>query len=131
MNLNERIGAWLTAHGCFFRVWAPHAKKVSVLFQPGPYWEIDDAVIEHDLVRDGDYWSANVPGVPAGQLYRYRIELADGGFVERLDPAARDVLSSELTRQDPSSRNGSVVPGNDAFDWAPFQTPRFENFIIY
>ena len=131
MNLNERIGAWLTAHGCFFRVWAPHAKKVSVLFQPGPYWEIDDTVIEHDLVREGDYWSANVPGVPAGQLYRYRIELADGGFVERLDPAARDVLSSELTRQDPSSRNGSVVPGNDAFDWAPFQTPRFENFIIY
>jgi 1,4-alpha-glucan branching enzyme len=131
MNLNERIGARLTAHGCFFRVWAPHAKKVSVLFQPGPYWEIDDTVVEHALVRDGDYWSANVPGVPAEQLYRYRIELAGGGFVERLDPAARDVLSSELTRQDPSSRNGSVVPGDDAFDWAPFETPRFENFIIY
>src|SRR5215207_7903825 len=131
MDLNERIGAWLTPGGCFFRVWAPHAEGVSVLFQPGPYWEVDDAVTEHALAPDGDYWSATVPGVEGGQLYRFRIETPGGEVLQRLDPAARDVLNSELTRQDPSSRNGSIVLGDGAFDWAPFETPRFENFIIY
>lgn len=131
MNLNERIGAWLTPGGCGFRVWAPHAESVSVLFQSGPYWEVDDAVTEHALARDGDYWSALVPGVEEGQLYRFQLVTPGGEVLQRLDPAARDVLNSELTRQDPSSRNGSIVLGDGAFDWAPFETPRFENFIIY
>jgi 1,4-alpha-glucan branching enzyme len=131
MHLHERLGAWLTPQGCFFRVWAPHAHKVSVLVQDGPYWEVDDIVIEQALAKDGDYWSTTVPGVRAWQLYRFKIEHSGGGVTERLDPAARDVLSSELTRRDPSSRNASVVPGTDPFPWAPFETPRFENFIIY
>jgi 1,4-alpha-glucan branching enzyme len=104
---------------------------VSVVVQDGPYWEVDDTVVEQDLAKDGDYWSATVPGVQAWQLYRFKLEPPGGGVIERLDPAARDVLSSELTRSDPSSRNGSVVPGTDPFPWAPFETPRFENFIIY
>jgi 1,4-alpha-glucan branching enzyme len=131
MHLHERLGAWLTLHGCFFRVWAPHARLVSVLVQDGPYWEADDIMIERELAKDGDYWSATVPGVRAWQLYRFKIALPGGGILERLDPAARDVLSSELTRMDASSRNGSIVPGTDPFLWAPFETPRYENFIIY
>jgi 1,4-alpha-glucan branching enzyme len=131
MDLHKRIGAWLTLQGCFFRVWARYAQTVSVLVQDGPYWEADDIMMERELARDGDYWSATVPGVRAWQLYRFKIELPGGGVIERLDPAARDVLSSELTRSDPSSRNGSIVPGTDPFLWAPFETPRFENFIIY
>jgi 1,4-alpha-glucan branching enzyme len=131
MNLHERIGAWLTPDGCFFRVWAPHAQKVSVVIQDGPYWEVDDAMIEHALTRNGDYWSATVPGVQPTQLYRYKIELPGGGIIEQLDPAARDVLSSELTRNDPARRNGSIVLATDPFLWASFETPRFENFIIY
>ena len=131
MQLQERIGAWLTSHGCFFRVWAPHADAVAVLVQDGPYWEVDDTVISQDLVRNGDYWSGTVPDVRAWQLYRFEIRHHDGSSSQRLDPAARDVLSSELTRSDPSSRNGSIVLGTEPFPWAPFQTPRFENFIIY
>jgi len=131
MHLQERLGAWLTPNGCFFRVWAPHSQKVSIVVQDGPYWEVSDAVIEQDLVRNGDYWSATIPGVQASLLYRFKIELPGGGVIEQLDPAARDVLSSELTRMDPSSRNGSIVLGTDPFLWASFETPRFENFIIY
>jgi 1,4-alpha-glucan branching enzyme len=131
MRLHERIGAWLTPHGCFCRVWAPHAEALAVLVQDGPYWEVDYTVVRQDLVKDGDYWSGTVPGVRAWQLYRFEIKHPGGGVSQRLDPAARDVLSSELTRFDPSSRNGSVVLGTDTFPWAPFQTPRFENFIIY
>jgi 1,4-alpha-glucan branching enzyme len=131
MQLHERIGAWLTDGGCFFRVWAWHADRVEVLIQNSPYWEIDDVIIAQDLVRDGNgFWSSTVAGVQPYQLYRFRIT-NNGHVFERLDPAARDVIHSELTRHDPSSRNGSVVLGNEVFHWAPFRTPDFENFIIY
>lgn len=130
MDVHERIGAWLNPDSCFFRVWAPHAHRVSVVVQDGPYWEVDDAVIEQDLIREGDYWSRTVPGVEGWQLYRFRIH-HPGGVIEQLDPAARDVLSSDLTRWDPSKRNGSVVLGSEPIAWVPFDTPRFEDFIIY
>lgn len=131
MNLQERIGAWLMPDGCFFRVWAPHALGAKVVIQSGPYWEIGDDILTYSLTRDGDYWSAAVPGVKAWQLYRFRLEQPGGNIIEQFDPAARDVLSSELTRWDPSRRNASIVLGTDPFPWAPFVTPRFENFIIY
>jgi 1,4-alpha-glucan branching enzyme len=131
MPLQERIGAWLTAGGCFFRVWAPHAEAVTVLIQTGPYWEVCDTIARHALTRSGDYWSATVPDVQAWQLYRMEITHSGGQVVERLDPAARDVLSSEMTRHDPASRNASIVLGPDLVDWIPFQTPAFENLIIY
>ncbi len=130
MELKERLGAWLTPDGCFFRVWAPHAEALSVLVQDGPYWEITDTVSRQELVKEGDYWSGTIPGVRPWQLYRF--EIKQGGIVrERLDPAARDILSSELTRHDPSSRNGSIVMGTEPFPWSEFVTPAFENFIIY
>ncbi|HSF08662.1 MAG TPA: alpha-amylase family glycosyl hydrolase [Nitrospirales bacterium] len=131
MELQERLGAWLTSNGCFFRVWSPHADAVAVLVQDGPYWEVDDTVIRQDLVKEGDFWSGTVTGVRAWQLYRFEIKQHGGDSSQRLDPAARDILNSELTRSDPSSRNGSIVLGTEPFPWAPFQTPRFENFIIY
>lgn len=127
---NDRIGAWLTNDGCFFRVWAPHADHVRVLIQDGPYWEQGDEIFAQDLQRTGDYWSATVAGVAAWKLYRF--EITNGSAIlQRLDPAARDVLSSDLTRTDPSSRNGSVILGDDLLAWSAFDTPRFENFLIY
>jgi len=131
MDLHELIGAWLTPDGCFFRAWAPHAASVRVLIQNGPYWEVDDTILERHLAKDGDYWSTTVSGVQAYQLYRFEINNPDAGIMQRLDPAARDVISSELTRADPSCRNGSVVLGTDPFPWVPFETPAFENLIVY
>src|SRR5262249_22537969 len=55
----------------------------------------------------------------------------DGGLLQQVDAAARAVVSSDLTRDDPGSRNGSIVLGADSFPWAPFSTPRFEDFIVY
>jgi 1,4-alpha-glucan branching enzyme len=131
MDPNARLGATLTPSGCRFRVWAPHARCVAVLIQDGPYWELGDTIIRQGLVRDGDFWTATVHGARAWQLYRYEITTPDGATLERLDPAARDVVSSDLTRRDPASRNGSIIQGDWAVDWAPFRTPAFENFLIY
>jgi 1,4-alpha-glucan branching enzyme len=107
MDLKERIGAWLTAEGCFFRVWAPHADSLTVRVQDGSQWETQDIIVKQDLIKNGEYWSGTVPGVKAGQLYRFEIKHSDGSSIERLDPAARDVVDSELLGWD--STNGSLV----------------------
>ena len=107
MNLTNRIGAWLTPDGCFFRVWAPHAEGLAVLIQDGPYWEVDERWSGRTWSKMGDYWSGTVPGVRAWQLYRFEIKRPGGSVMQSLDPAARDVLSSELTRSDSS---GGTVP---------------------
>jgi 1,4-alpha-glucan branching enzyme len=130
MNDGDRLGAWLTAAGCLFRVWAPHADAVKVLIQEGPYWKFGDDVVRQALTRDGDYWSGTVAGLAGWTPYRF--ELTNGSEVfQTLDPASRDVLSSALTRHDPASRNASIVLDRSLVTWAPFDTPRFENFIIY
>jgi len=131
MRLEERIGAWLTDEGCFFRVWAPNATAVAALIQDGPYWEVTDTIIRQELTNQDGYWSGTVPGVLAWRLYRFEVEHPVAGTRQHLDPAARDVLSSELTRHDPSSRNGSVVVDTAPYPFGPFETPRFENFLIY
>jgi 1,4-alpha-glucan branching enzyme len=130
MDVRERIGAWLTADGCFFRVWAPHAAAVKVVVQDGPYWEEGDEIVKQNLLREGDYWSGTVAGLPPWKLYRFEITNGTDVF-QTLDPAARDIFSSQLTRADPSSRNASIVVSDDLVSWAPFDTPRFDDFIIY
>jgi 1,4-alpha-glucan branching enzyme len=114
-------------------VWAPNAEAVAVLIQNGPYWELteDGTLVRQELGRDGGYWSGTVAGVRARQLYRFEIRHRDAGVLHRLNPAARDVLSSDLTRADPSSRNASVVFEAEPLEWAPFRTPAFENVLIY
>ncbi|MBL8221589.1 MAG: alpha amylase C-terminal domain-containing protein [Bryobacterales bacterium] len=131
MRLEERVGAWLTEEGCFFRVWAPNATAVAALIQDGPYWEVTDTIIRQELSKQDGYWSGTVPGVRPWQLYRFELQHPEAGVRQHLDPAARDVLSSELTRHDPSSRNGSVVVDPAPYPFAPFATPRFEDFLIY
>ncbi len=49
MQLQDRLGAWLTPAGCFFRVWAPNATGVAVLLQTGPYWETGDVIHRQEL----------------------------------------------------------------------------------
>jgi 1,4-alpha-glucan branching enzyme len=130
VDLRQRVGAWLTGDGCFFRVWAPHASRVTVAVQDEPFWREGFDVATRDLLRDGDYWSATVANVHPSQLYRFGITTGAETF-ETLDPAARDVFSSQLTRWDPSAINASVITATERLAWAPFDTPRFENFIIY
>jgi maltooligosyltrehalose trehalohydrolase len=60
-------GAELSAEGAHFRLWAPEARDVEVIFE--------DAGAPLRLEReDGDYFSGFAPGVGAGSLYRYRLD---------------------------------------------------------
>jgi maltooligosyltrehalose trehalohydrolase len=75
------LGAWPEAGGVRFRVWAPERRTVALELEvPGK--DATTPALERD--RDG-YWSAFVPGLPAGTQYRYRLD-GDGPFP---DPASR------------------------------------------
>ncbi len=131
MLIEQRIGAHLTAGGCFFRVWAPHAEQVAVLLQIGTKWRSADDHQSHSLDPSGNgYWSATVRDVAAGTLYRFAIT-HHGQTRHKLDPAARDVVHSALTASDGRSDNASIVVENKPYPWTDFRTPAFENFLIY
>ncbi len=51
MDLTNRIGAWLTPDGCFFRVWTPNAVEVTVLLQDGRNWNVTVASARHALIE--------------------------------------------------------------------------------
>jgi len=74
------LGAWITPEGTAFRVWAPRSDRVDVVV------EGVDGPVDHALTRSPDgMFTARLPGVGAGDRYRYRL---DG---DRLlpDPASR------------------------------------------
>ena len=128
---NQRIGAHPNGSGCFFRVWAPYASHLKVLIQAGDDWARDADTRTVNLERSEDgYWSDTVPNVRPGYLYRYEIT-TDGHTFQRLDPAARDVLHSGLTRHYPDSENASIVVSDEPYGWSSYTTPHFNNFIIY
>jgi malto-oligosyltrehalose trehalohydrolase len=63
MNARQ-FGVELTSDGATFRLWAPVAKRVDVLLDK-----------PHALRRGDDGWfSADIAGVKAGTLYKYRID---------------------------------------------------------
>ncbi|HEX3314727.1 MAG TPA: alpha-amylase family glycosyl hydrolase, partial [Gemmataceae bacterium] len=72
------IGAELVAGGTHFRVWAPEAKAVTVVFEDARLAPVALAAEEHG------YFSAMVPDIRAGTRYRYRI-----GDRSYPDPASR------------------------------------------
>lgn len=84
-RLYDKLGCQLDADGAHFALWAPNAGAVAVI---GGFneWRAD----VHPLTarRDGSgIWEAYVPGVVAGDLYKYRIE-GPGGVAEKADPFA-------------------------------------------
>ena len=125
----KTIGADLNDGGCSFRLWAPHARKIRVLVQHGKEWDSSRPPVKSAPMcrNEDDYWTAHVEGVGPGTLYRYEIA-GPNETTERLDPAARDVVHSGLTRH---NRNASIVVTNEPYPWAKFKTPGFESFLIY
>jgi 1,4-alpha-glucan branching enzyme len=129
------MGANLLADGsgASFRVWAPNASRVVLKLWPDDGPDDGAAVTELDLARDATnpaYYSADVGGMAAGCRYRFLItncgvgpDNPGGAPFERVDPYARDIVSGD-------SASPAIVSDPRAH-FAPFITPRFEDFIIY
>lgn len=112
------MGSVLHAAGVSFRVWAPHALKVSVV---GTFneWDASRHPMENE---DCGCWSLDVPAAKAGDQYRYLLTTA-GGEVSRIDPYAREVTSSM----------GNAIVHDPTFDWEgdQFLSEAWNKLVIY
>lgn len=104
--------------GVAFRVWAPHAEAV---FVTGSFndWSPDS----HPMAKsDGGYWYTDIPAVPIGAEYRYRLVNGDQVLL-RIDPYARQVTNSV----------GNTVVHDPHFDWVgdDFRLPPVNEMVIY
>lgn len=116
-NING-MGPMLRSDGVAFRVWAPHARKVSLV---GTFnaWNSSHHVME----REGNgYWYAKVPEATKGHEYRYLLT-TPAGKLWRIDPYARQVTDS----------NGNAVVHDPDFDWEGdnFRMPPWNELVVY
>lgn len=99
--------------GVLFRVWAPHAKAVSVV---GDFnrWNAK----KNPMRRRNGFWSVFIKGLTAGCVYKYSIETAEKEKILKSDPYA---VSSELRPNTASV----VYPVNDFLwcddDWMQYR----------
>lgn len=101
-QIKKNLGVTLHGSKAEFRVWAPFAEAVSIsgTFTPeGP--------IALQSEHDG-YWSISVDEVAPGHMYKYSLQTADGHWIEKNDPRARAITSSD---------RGLSVIVDDSFDW--------------
>ena len=124
----KEVGAQINGDECFFRVWAPNAEEVYTVFEKEGWQKKQD----HKLNRsEGDFWQGTIKKTGVNDKYRFLIIPKNGtasneAEQRKIDPAAKDTLHSNP--EDP--KNAAIIV-DPSFNWAPFDTPRFENFIIY
>lgn len=101
-QVKKNLGVTLHGNKAEFRVWAPFAKAVAIsgTFTP-------DGPIDMISEKDG-YWHVAIKDVEPGQQYRYRITTQSGEILERNDPRARAITSSD---------KGFSVIVDTEFDW--------------
>jgi 1,4-alpha-glucan branching enzyme len=109
--------------GSFVRVWAPNAIAVGVI---GDFCAWSEAAAVPLAAAGGGFWEGPVPALAADGRYELLLTRGDGVLLHRLDPAARDTDSSSL---DNWHNKSWVVDTTQA--WRPFQTPSFDDLIIY
>jgi 1,4-alpha-glucan branching enzyme len=110
-NLAERFGAVVMQiegiPGVRFAVWAPNARRVSVI---GDFNTWDGRRHPMRLRHDVGVWEIFVPRLSAGERYKFEILGADHRVVQKADPLAR------ATERPPAT--GSVVAPAWHFRWS-------------
>jgi 1,4-alpha-glucan branching enzyme len=112
------MGAVPHAGGVGFRVWAPHAERVSVI---GSFngWESG----KHPLqAEENGYWYADVADAHVGDQYKFLLTTAEGEL-SRIDPYAREVTGSV----------GNAIVHDTSFDWEgdDFHLASWNEVVIY
>ncbi len=113
-RIYEKLGAHPTREhgvaGTRFGVWAPSARRVSVV---GPFNQWDGRRHAMQSMGQSGIWELFVPGVIPGTPYKFEIKTQDGRPVLKADPYA---FAAQL-RPD----NCSVVTDIDGFNWCDDQ----------
>jgi 1,4-alpha-glucan branching enzyme len=111
-RLHEHLGAHLGLDdagrpGCWFGVWAPNARSVSVVGDING-WEPSRAPLE--VQGSSGIWIGFVPGMAHGDRYKFHIESwVDGYTVDKADPLA---FHAEMP-----PRTASIVWDLDGHEW--------------
>jgi 1,4-alpha-glucan branching enzyme len=115
-NSEKTAGAILHGNTASFRVWAPFAQAVAVT---GTFNNWSQTPLQKG---EGDYWTADVPGVLAGQEYKFAINTGNGELFKN-DPRALQMTTAA----------GNSVIVDQAFDWENdrFEPPTFNKQVIY
>jgi 1,4-alpha-glucan branching enzyme len=97
-NLYERMGAhlkeWQGVAGAAFAVWAPGARSVSVV---GDFNQWDGRLHPMRCLGSSGIWEIFIPGLIAGQRYKYEIHTHGGGNLLKADPYAFATEKPPLT----------------------------------
>jgi 1,4-alpha-glucan branching enzyme len=112
------MGPMLSADGVAFRVWAPHARQVSVI---GTFNNWDGLAHPMQSEQRG-FWYAEVKGAGIGDQYKYQLG-TDVGVLKRIDSYAREVTSSV----------GNAIVHDSQFNWEDddFSMPSWNTLVIY
>jgi 1,4-alpha-glucan branching enzyme len=117
-NATARMGAIPHAGGVTFRVWAPHARRVSII---GSFnnWSGDAHPMQ---AEENGNWYADVPNARVGDQYKFLLD-TEAGELKRIDPYAREMTNSV----------GNAVVHDPHFDWAgdDFDLAPWNELVIY
>ncbi len=92
--------------GVVFAVWAPNARRVSVV---GSFNDWDGRRHPMRLLGSSGIWEVFIPGLDVGTVYKYEIKTSDGHLVLKTDPCGY--------LQEPFPYHGSIVADLDDFVW--------------
>ncbi|MDD5168516.1 MAG: alpha-amylase family glycosyl hydrolase [Syntrophales bacterium] len=112
------MGATSHAGGIAFRLWAPHAKRVSVI---GSFngWDGNKHPMQ---AEENGCWHADVAVAHVGDQYKFLLTTPQGEL-KRIDPYAREVTNSV----------GSAIVHDPSFDWAgdDFKLAPWNEIVVY
>lgn len=115
----DGMGATCYPEGVNYRVWAPHAKSVSVVGNFNDWKEDKNPLVQ----EENGFWSALIENSKEGDEYKFFLKTPSGDFM-RNDP-----YSLKMT----NSAGNCVVYNQSSFDWhgSEFNIPSWHEIVIY
>ncbi len=118
---NDRIYEIFGAHktvsngktGYVFRVWAPHARSVSVV---GDFNAWNSAANVMERMVDGETWELFIEGLKEYDIYKYCITTADGREILKADPVGFHTETPPATASKLYDTDGYVWGDKTYFD---------------
>ena len=133
LELYRRLGAHLMTHegadGVHFSVWAPHARRVSVV---GEFNAWDGR--RHPMRKriDSGLWEIFLPGVAEGALYKYEILPASSAVLPlKADPFGQEAQMRPSTASAVASSRAFAWTDSDYLDARKNNDPRRAPMSIY
>ena len=109
-RIYETLGARTITHGIrtgvHFAVWAPNARRVSVV---GDWNAWDGRVHPMRAIRPAGYWEIFLPDLGQGDRYKFEVVAADGARVLKADPCGRHFETPP--------RTASIVWNSGGYQW--------------